>query len=399
MKFIAAVFFLIFLCPGLYAQSVFNPVKVAVVEARFDSVEDTLRKYKIPFTIIPERMLENAEDLYQFDLIFFPCGIGISPETSINILSRGTKFEGVTLKEEYYKTDDGKVTKAVRSFLAEGGIAVFNDYSIPLLARTTKRLKFYNDFPNIGLSGYYTSVATGDFENFLGRRQYGVNFPHAGWVVVSHSYSNDNFFSAEVNTPVGIKSAVISGKIPFEKGTAYFTAFHESNPMNELLRFLTIRAYSTNYVKKNLRYVGGWDMETYSILNDISLLEDFARTYKINKNSGNSTLFVFFSGGEWLVEVYSKDMNLLYSVENQGDILKLDLDSPDEEIIVKTVRLSEESGLVYSIIVGKGLRLFPYYKRATIWTVLIVLVLSYLFYMKKRRSLKSSSKTDDHNYL
>ena len=117
--------------------------------------------------------------------------------------------------------------------------------------------------------------------------------------------------------------------------------------MNELLRFITIRAYSTNYVKKNLRYVGGWDMETYSILNDISLLEDFARTYKINKNSGNSTLFVFFSGGEWLVEVYSKDMNLLYSVENQGDILKLDLDSPDEEIIVKTVRLSEESGLVY----------------------------------------------------
>ncbi|MBP8084415.1 MAG: hypothetical protein KAZ87_14540, partial [Spirochaetes bacterium] len=62
MKFIAAVFFLFFLCSGLYAQSVFNPVKVAVVEARFDTVEETLRKYKIPFTIIPERMLENAED-------------------------------------------------------------------------------------------------------------------------------------------------------------------------------------------------------------------------------------------------------------------------------------------------------------------------------------------------
>ncbi|HQO23450.1 MAG TPA: hypothetical protein PLM72_10245 [Spirochaetota bacterium] len=103
MKFIAAVFFLFFLCPGLYSQSVFNPVKVAVVEARFDSVEETLRKYKIPFTIIPERMLENAEDLYQFDLIFFPCGIGISPETSINILSRGTNSKVLPLKKNIIK--------------------------------------------------------------------------------------------------------------------------------------------------------------------------------------------------------------------------------------------------------------------------------------------------------
>ena len=399
MKILITAVFLIFLYSGLSAQSVFNPVKVAVVEARFDSVEETLRKYKIPFTIIPERMLENAEELYQYDLIFFPCGIGISPETSINILSRGTKFEGVTLKNDYYKTDEEKVIKAILSFITEGGIAVFNDYSIPLLAKTTKRLRFYKDFPNIGLSGYYNSNASGDFENFLGRKQYGINFLHSGWVVISHSYSDDNYVSTEVNTPLGIKSAIISGKIPFENGTAYFSSFHESNPMNELLRFLTVRAYSTNYVKKNLRYVGGWDMETFSILNDISLLEDFSRTYRINKNPGKSTLFVFFSGGQWLVEVYSKDMNLLYSVENQGDILKLDLDSPDEEIIVKTVRLSEESGLVYSLIVGKGLRLFPYYKRATVWTVLIVLVLSYLFFMKKRRSIKSSSKPDDQNYL
>ncbi len=390
---------MVFFSSGISAQSVFNPVKVAVVEARFDSVEETLLKYKIPFTVIPERMLENAEELFVYDLIFFPCGIGISPETSINILSRGTKFEGVTLKDDYYKTDEEKVTKAVRSFISEGGIAVFSDYSIPLLAKTTKRLKFYKDFPNIGLTGYYTSYASGDFENFIGRKQYAINFPHSGWVVVSRSYSENNFASAEVNTPIGIKSAIISGKIPFEKGTAYFSSFHESDPTNELLRFITIRSYSTNYVKKNLRYVGGWDLESYSILNDISLPEDITRTYRINKNPGNSTLFCFFSGGKWLVQVYSKDMTLIYSVESDNDILKLDLDSPDEEIIVKTVRLSKNSGVIYSLICGEGLRLFPYYKRATVWTVLIVLVLSYLFYMKRRRSIKSSSKPDEHNYL
>ena len=381
----------------LRAQYLFDGMKTAVVEAHFDSTEKILTEYGIGFDLIKEMDLESPEKIMKYDLIFFPCGIGIQPETSMDILSRGTRFAGVSLKDQYYKTDQKKAALTVRNFIASGGVAVFNDFSVEILGRSIPSVQYYDDFPSMGLAGYYNGAVSDDFASFLGRGIFGFNQSHHGWVVVKKT-SGATYLSGEIKTPLGAKNAVISGRIDYEEGSAYFSSFHDGNPDNELMRFLTARAYSRDYIKKNKRYIEAWDLDAADSVYDVSLKGDSVRNYVIRKEDGSGTFFGFFSEGVWLVELYDSRKDLIYSVENRGNILKLDLDGRGREITVKILRIDGKYGGIYSFVMAEGLRVFPYYKRILLISAVFSLFTASLVFVR-RRNMKNGFRRGSNNYL
>ncbi|HNX57969.1 MAG TPA: hypothetical protein PKK43_02640, partial [Spirochaetota bacterium] len=76
------------------------PARVGVVENQFDNIQNVLKRYHIDYTMIKYRDIENQSIYTSFDALFFPCGAEPPLTSSMNILSRGTHLEGVSLKDD-----------------------------------------------------------------------------------------------------------------------------------------------------------------------------------------------------------------------------------------------------------------------------------------------------------
>ena len=213
----------------LFSQTAGVPYKVAIVKAHYEKINTLLDYYKIPYTIIPHKNLESYDVLSKYDIIFFPCGIGVEPDTSINILSRGTKLHGIELKDDYYKIDEKKSSVTIENFISNGGIAIFSDFSMSLMNDALGYFSFYKNFPTLGLSGTYNATTDENFFTFAKQHFYPVTFKHSAWFVCKEAQNASVFLSAKINTPIGQKQAVIAGAINHDDGIAFFSSFHDDN--------------------------------------------------------------------------------------------------------------------------------------------------------------------------
>lgn len=386
---LAALFF----APPLWAQNAYQPVRCAVITAHFDSPAAILESMGVRYTVLPHKQIENTEALASFDTIFFPCGIGISPETSINILSRGTKLQGISLDDRYYKVDDNKTAEAIRNFITNGGTACFSDFSIDLMHRALGNAVWHRDFANLGIAGSVDALAAGPFAAFLGRDRYPVLFGHSGWVVPKAVKRAEALLTGNAPTPLGPLAAQLAGTANVDDGTIYYSAFHDSGTGNELVRFLAAQALTVAYRAKNARYIGGWDLDPGMLISDFSRRGEYSREYRLDLPPGRNTFFGFFSSGKWRVEVRDAHRRELGTLQEADNLLRLDLPKGTERIYVTVLNTGGTFGAAYSIGTGNGLRLFPYWKRILIWSAVLA-VFSSLAILRKRKMDRAKIRDD-----
>ncbi len=315
MKFIIEIAFLISSCTiyPLFAELEYKFPRVGVVKGEYEKIEDILKDFKINFKYIKYKKIEKIETYKNFDVIFLPCGIDPSIQTNIDILSRGKDFTGLSLKDEYYKVDGDKTGKNLKIFIAGGGIVYFSDFSCKYLQKALKCVKYYKNFPHLGMEGFLKIKTEEELHAYSLNKINPVYLNHAGWVFPADIVNGKILMHAQAETPLGIRKTILGAIVPFQRGEAVYSGLHLENLENGLKRFFIFRTIYGNYLIKIKEYLTEWEQKALTSIVDKSLPEEIFRKYTLKTDQNNNYLYFFPNKGEWQIDLFDNTGKLLLS--------------------------------------------------------------------------------------
>jgi len=384
------VFILLSVCMSLLScsksEDTILPARVGVVENQFDNIQNVLKRYHIDYTMIKYRDIENQSIYTSFDALFFPCGAEPPLTSSMNILSRGTHLEGVSLKDDYYKVDTVKSGVFLKDFFKRGGAAYFSDFSFKYLQDSVKVFTFYKDFPYIGRAGQLKAEVSGDFKAYTGFRSVVLNIGHEGWVIPDHIRNGETLLSARAETPLGVKTAPISSLIRKGAGQMVFTSYHNDNDNTGIVRYMIMRTIYKREIEALSELAAKWEQTVQSRIADKSLSGESARSYSMKVLKGRNDLYFRNNGGQWQIDIFDRDGSFIYSYDMIGKDFRYELNSSDDKnISVKIIPLSTAKFNSYTVITASGMRVMPYYLHIIVIFIGLVLIIIYIRYLRIER--------------
>jgi hypothetical protein len=365
--------------------------EIAVVNSKFDPIEKTLTKYRIAYKKYNYSDLEKKEFYNEFRTIFFPCGVENTIETNINILSRGTRIHSVSLKKDFLEINEEQIYKNINSFIENGGYAYFSDYSFKLLDGAFKSIEFYDDFPNLGISGQINLDLKNNLLFFCKEQNIKADMPHPGWVVVKSIQNSEVLADSTFNTILGLKSSPIISSLRRGLGEAIFTSYHKISGDDDISRFIIYRLAYKYLSKKIADKASAWEQDVNcSIIDSIREWENF-RSYAIPVIEGKNTIYFFAEHSFHQIDIYDKENNLITSVDPRKTEFHINIDSESDQYIqVKVYPANPKMLDVYSIVSGGGMRILPYYKRILFVIIFIVIILA-IYWINKTIGIKKFS--------
>ena len=369
----------------LFAAEAMKPVKVGIVENQYDHAEKLLQKYKIDYIMVKYRDLEKESLYSQLDALIVPCGAEPPLTSSVNIMSRGTHLEGVTLSDQYYKLDMTVTGTQIRHFIEQGGTAYFSDFSFRYLQDSLSPFTFFKDFPYIGLEGAIKAETRNDLACYI-QGNVPLSMGHSGWVFPSAVRNAETLLSAECDTPLGPKTAPIAALIPAEKGIAVFTSYHDPNDPFGIMRYCLLRTVYKREIDSIRDYILTWEQTPLSSIVDKSLAGENARQYRLKVFGDGSYLYFRSDGGLWQIDIFDERGTFLYSNDSVGKEFHYYVPSRGaKDITVKIVPLDREKFHVYTASTARGFRIFPYYLRIIIGGIGFVVLFFYLRFLRRQR--------------
>ncbi|HSV98023.1 MAG TPA: hypothetical protein VLM75_13970 [Spirochaetota bacterium] len=349
-----------------------GPVKVAVVASRYDSVEKWLQACRIPYTVIKYADL-NDPDLYiRYDALFFPSGMEPPPETSINILSRGTSIQGVTLREGHYELDRKELARKLRAFIDGGGSAYFSGYSWDILHGAYEDFSFFYGFPYIGSAGTIDLRLEDDLLGFVSMPRFSAHMPFSGWVAVKSIGDADVLAGGRFQTPRGEKEGPVIARLKRNRGEAYYTGYYAGEIGNPIMRFLIIRVAFRRLLTALEASAGRWDQTSGITLVDMLLPGETSRRYAVPLRKGRNTIYFGSDAGFFQADVYSGD-EIIASRQTWDKVFSLDVRAAGEGPYgLRVYPAGNGRHIPFAISVKHGPRLIPYFWRV----VLVFLFLS-----------------------
>ncbi|MCU0844368.1 MAG: hypothetical protein MUC76_05515 [Spirochaetes bacterium] len=348
------------------------PVRVAVVANRYDSVEKWLQACRIPYTVIKYADLNHPDIYRRHDAIFFPSGMEPPPETSINILSRGTSIQGVTLREGHYELDRKELARKLRAFIDGGGSAYFSGYSWDILHGAYDDFSFFYGFPYIGSAGTIDLRLEEDLLGFVSSPRFSAHMPFSGWVAVKSISNADVLAGGRFDTPRGQKEGPVIVRLKRKRGEAYYTGYYTGETGNPIMRFLVIRVAFGSLLTSLEAGAGRWDQTSGVRMVDMLLPGETSRRYTVPLKKGRNTIFFGSESGFFQADVYSGDA-LIASRQTWEREFALDVRATVEGTYgLRIFPAGNGRSIPYAISVKHGMRLVPYFRRV---------VLAFLFFL------------------
>jgi len=364
-----------------------NQPRIGVAENQYDHVEKYLQKLKIPFTMIKYRDIENEEIYSKYDAIFFPCGTEMPLTSSVNILSRGSHIEGVSLNEQYYKIDMKKAGKYIAKFLANGGSAYFTDFSYIYLQQSLKPFSFYKDFPFLGEAGQVKTKIDGELASYVTAPSVTLNFTHSGWTMPSDIYHAEPLLVAESDTPLGMKKSPIAALIHSGDGFALYSSYHDSSDPFGIMRYLVFRTIYKKQGDATEHNISKWEQKLMSLVVDRNIQGEAARSYPMKLKKGKNFVYFNADGGKWLIDIFDKQGDLLFSQENAGTEFSQPLKSESNAIVtVKIIPLEVGKFYVYTAATASGMRFIPYFIHTALGILAFAILFIYVIFLRRNRS-------------
>ncbi len=352
-----------------------EPKGIAVVENQYDPVERFLQAYKIPFTMIRYRDLENAGTLSRFRAVFFPCGVDVPIETSINILSMGTNIQSVSLKQDYHEINKEVIYRNVRSFIEDGGIAYFSGYSYDLLQGAFNDFTFFHNFPHMGMSGSIDMSLLGDLKSFYAGRNLSINESYSGWIAIQSLRNAELLSRGRFETPEGEKSGPISAMFKKGRGAAFYTGFHFDDPVNTLTRFYVYRLVCNGLLSDLQRETAKWEQNTGAHIIDVIAPGENFRQYTLSLVKGMNTLYFRNEKSYFQLDIFDSRGNLVLSRQAWEKEFSQDITTDREgEYVLKVYPAMPERLVPYAVIAGHGIRLVPYWRKGVLALIFISVV-------------------------
>ncbi len=346
--------------PGLHAAA----PRVAVVANSYDNVEKWLDLCRVPYRSIGYAELDDPAIYGRFDAIFFPSGMEPPPETNINILSRGTSIQGVTLKQGHYSLDRKKLARNLRAFIEGGGSAYFSGFSWDILHEACGGFDFFNAFPYIGSAGPVELSPLGDLRCFVSSSVIPVNMAFAGWVAARSIAGADILATARFETPRGGREGPMIARLRKKRGEAYFTSYYAGEAGNQVMRFVVLRVAHRNILDWLEETAGRWDQSPGVTVVDMLLPGETSRRYALPLERGCNTVFLGGPGGHFQADVYRGE-EIVASRQSWERVTAVDVRVGEGGTYGLRVYPAENGrAIAFAVSVKHGPRVFPYFKRA-----------------------------------
>lgn len=367
-------------CSALYADE----LRVGVVRNQYDAVENLLRYYKIPYTMIEYREIEKEETYKKYNVLFFPCGLELPIEQNVNIASRGSHVQSISLDSRYYVIDREKAGRLISSFLRKGGNAYFSDFAYTFLNQAMPVFSFNNDFPNLGMEGAVQLKLDNELAAYFNSNVINVNFNHSGWIAPIEIKDSTLLASGKYLTPLGEKEGPISVLLHKGRGEAIYTSYHLNGDYSDYFRYIIHRLCFKNLRKEGRSYIHKWDQRAEYVLIDQVLPGENCRNFRIALGKGWHTASVLSSKKcLYQMDVYGADNQLIGSVDSNSAPVSFEFKlEKDTEIKVNILPLDKTRNEPLILTVGGGKKIFPHYIKLSILAGFLVL-LGILFAFKK----------------
>jgi hypothetical protein len=371
ITFLLLTLFLSVLSPLLHGAERENK-PVAVVSGQFEKIDTVLNAYGIPFTIIKYHDLEDPQTLKAYRAVFFPCGVRQPIEESISVSASGYHIRNVSLKGKLFTVNRKKVFNNIKEFVAGGGTAYFSDYSYFLLQGAFRSMYFFDDFPNMGVSGTFTATLRGPLENFVSQKSIPVTFTHSGWVAVREFSDSNTLLKCSFETIRGRKTGPLISIAKYRDGEMLYSSYHTDDYANPLTRFMVFRTAYSNYIQIIRDEIRRWEQQEEYIGSDTMLDREYCRRYTITMKTGNNTLYLHAPGGSYQVDIFSSSGALLYSRDGFEGNQVIDIGSRNNVRCVLCLYPSKSSHMkIFAVGIASGARLFPHQSRIFYGMILI----------------------------
>ncbi len=357
--------------------------EIAVVDAKYDDISRILDKYRISYETCKYKDLENEELYQKYRAIFFPCGIKSPVETNLNVLSRGTRIQSVSLKKEYRDVNETKVYDNIKSFIENGGNAYLGGYSYKFLNGAFQAMEFYENFPNMGISGTINLELKNSLKLFCGYTDTRVRMPHPGWIVVKSIEDSTTLAESEFKTVQDIKRSPIISCLERGKGEAIYSSYHNGSCNDDLQRYMIYRLAYKYLLNSLVSKILAWEQDAgFTIIDSVREWE-VNRSYIVPLKKGNNTIYFISDKGYFQIDIYDMDNNLVLSQDARKTEFFIEVMSDLSQDYTLKV-FPENNGIpgVYSIVSANGPRIFPYYKKA-IYILIILAVIIALYWLNK----------------
>ena len=361
---------------------------IAVVDSLYDRVSPDLTAWHISHDVIQPRDLENPDTLAKYGAIFFPCGMDAPLDTSINLMSRGTSIQSVTLKKEYYEPRKDRIGKNMRDYIRKGGYAYFSGYAFKYLQETWPLLHFFDGFPYMGMSDHVEAGIYGDLAAFCGRDSMALSMSHPGWISVKRIDGADVFARASFSTPRGEKNGPLCGLVKRGAGEILWTSFHNQGN-DEYRRFTLLRIAGAPFLRETIDRVDRYDGTFMATVVDILLPGETARTYRVKLRKGKNTIFLDSACTRFQVDVYDSSMGLIQSRDLPELHQRFAVNMPKDDMA--WIRLfpsgSERYGF-HALVVARNVWPLPYAQRILRWCLVCAIIFLVVYAVRSKNRVK-----------
>ncbi|MFH0977268.1 MAG: hypothetical protein V1874_15925 [Spirochaetota bacterium] len=364
---------------------------IAVIKAKYDNIENTLHKYGIPHKIYNYNDLENKEIYDNHRAIFFPCGVENTIETNVNILSRGSRIHSVSLKKDFYQTNEEKIYRNIKSFVEDGGNAYFSDYSYKLFNEAFKSMDFFDDFPNIGADGTYILELQNDLRFFCKAKNIYADMSHNGWVAVRSISKSVTLAESTFNTIRGLRKGPVISLMKRGFGEAVYTSYHKAGGDDEITRYIIYRLTYKFLLDQLIEKTIFWDQDINCSIIDSIREWEYHRSYFVPVNKGNNTIYFVSNKGPFQIDVFDNEKQLIISNDLNSSEFHMNIKSDEYQLLnLKIYPSNPKLHGVYSIVSAEGIRFIPYC-RIIMYFLLSIAIIMAVYWINKTIGIKKFS--------
>lgn len=349
--------------------------RIGVVSARFDDIAKLFDSFKIEYTSLSIRDCQEYGKLETLDVLCLPCGVEPPVESSISVVARRYRIQGVDLKQEYREINYDLIYDNIERFIRDGGTAYFSDYSYKYLQHIAKPFKFFRDFPHAGISGPSEVTIDGDLAAFFDDTRIRLVMTHNGWVALRDA-KGEVLARGEFRTPSGSREGPICVRLNIGSGKAYYTSFHSSRWEREYMRFFVYRMAGDAALKRISERAARWDQNIETSVVDAFIPGEYYRTYAMTMPADTATLYVETGNRcRFQVDLFDKSNSMVasYYPVSASDSIVIKGDA-GEKVRVSIYPERGETHRLYALGIAGGTQVFPYIHFFK-WTGIGVLVL------------------------
>ncbi len=335
-----------------------NPV--AVIKSRYDDVDKVLTAFRIPHDVLSYRDLESPEKIDRYRSLFVPSGVDYPIEEMLDVNANNFRFKSVALKPDFYEIDKDKVARTLRRFVKNGGSVYFSGYTYEFLQKAFDMLKFFNNFPYMGMPARIEASVYNDLSRYSAKKRMAVYMDHPGWIAIQEANNAEVIAYATFDTPRGVRSGPISFLARRGSGELLYTSY-DSTVFSDFRRFNIYRIAGAPIMKRLEEEAGRWcQTVTGRIVNAIHEGE-FAEMHRIDLVKGNNTIYFFSEKEFYQIDIVDRNLSLIESRDLlQREQLFTVKSADDNFCYIRLYPYMNERFGMYGVVSASGRRIIPY---------------------------------------